>query len=48
VLFRSLNILDEAVLTKARREFYERHIRELDTDNLLVLLRNMQFADALK
>ena len=43
-----LNILDEAVLTKARREFYERHIRELDTDNLLVLLRNMQFADALK
>lgn len=43
-----LNILDESVLTKARREFYERHIRELDTENLLILLRHMQFTDSIK
>jgi chromosome segregation ATPase len=43
-----LNLLGEAVLTKARYEFYERHIRELDTETLLILLRNMQFVDSLK
>lgn len=42
-----LNMLDESVLTKARREFYERHIRELDTENLLILLRHMQFSDSI-
>lgn len=43
-----LNILDESVLTKARREFYERHIHELDTENLLILLRYIQFSDSIK
>ena len=43
-----MSILDESVLPVARREFYERHIRDLDTDSLVALLRNMQFVDSMK
>jgi len=43
-----LEMLEESVLTEARREFYLRHILLLDTNNLVVLLRNMKFADSMQ
>lgn len=38
-------ILRDAFLPKARREYYERLIREMDTNSLKVLLGNMNFSD---
>lgn len=43
-----MKILDESVLTNSRHEFYERHIKNLDIENLLLLLRDMQFTDSAK
>jgi hypothetical protein len=38
-------ILRDALLPKARREYYERLIQEIDTTSLKVLLSNMNFSD---
>lgn len=38
-------ILRDALLPKARREYYERLIQEIDTKSLKVLLSNMIFSD---
>jgi hypothetical protein len=43
-----MKILGEAVLTSSRHEFYERRINNLDTENLLLLLRDLQFTDSAK
>ena len=43
-----MEILGESVLTNSRHEFYERRIKNLDIENLLLLLRDMQFTDSAK